>query len=94
MGAHGPEALRSHLLEINVMVINGCLRMDWTFSQDIHHLQTIQQLADDYAEALRALIAHILAPDEVGGFTPSDFPLANLDEDKFSRLANILKELE
>ena len=93
-GAHSPEALRSHLLEINMTVISGCLRMNWTYSQNIHHRQTIQQLADNYAEALRTLIAHILSPDEAGGFTPSDFPLANLDEDKISQITNILDELE
>jgi amino acid adenylation domain-containing protein/non-ribosomal peptide synthase protein (TIGR01720 family) len=94
VGAHSPEALRSHLLVINMMVISGCLRMNWTFSQNVHRHQTIQQLADNNAEALRSLIAHLLSPDEAGGFTPSDFPLANLDEDKISQLANILNELE
>ena len=94
VGAHSPEALRSHLLVINMMVISGCLRMDWTFSQNIYRHQTIQQLADNYAEALRTLIAHVLSPDETRDFTPSDFPLANLDEDKISQLANILNELE
>ena len=94
VGAHSPEALRSHLLEINMIVISGCLHIDWTFSQNIHHRQTIQQLADNYAEALRTLIAHILSPDEAGGFTPSDFPLANLDEEKLSQLSNIINTLK
>jgi non-ribosomal peptide synthase protein (TIGR01720 family) len=91
VGAHSSEALR---LGIYMMVISGCLRMEWTFSQNIHHHQTIQQLADNYAEALRTLIAHILSPDEAGGFTPSDFPLANLDEKKLSQLSNILNTLK
>jgi non-ribosomal peptide synthase protein (TIGR01720 family) len=94
VGAHSPEALRYHLLEINMIVISGCLRVDWTFSQNFHHRQTIQQLANNYAETLRTLIAHVLSPDEAGGFTPSDFPLAKLDEDKLSKLANILNEQE
>jgi amino acid adenylation domain-containing protein/non-ribosomal peptide synthase protein (TIGR01720 family) len=94
MGAHSPEALRSHLLEVNMIVINGCLRMDWNFSQNIHRRETIQQLADNYAEALRTLIAHVLSPDEAGGFTPSDFPLANLDEEKINQIANKLNEPE
>jgi non-ribosomal peptide synthase protein (TIGR01720 family) len=92
MGVHSPEALRSHLLEISMKVLSGCLRMDWTFSQNIHDRQTIQQVADRYAEALRTLIAQILSPDEAGGYTPSDFPLANLDEKKLSQLSNILNE--
>ncbi len=77
-----------------MMVINGCLRMNWTFSQNIHHHQTIQQLANNYAEALRTLIAHVLSSDEAGGFTPSDFPLANLDEDKINQISNMLNEPE
>jgi non-ribosomal peptide synthase protein (TIGR01720 family) len=91
VGAHSSEALR---LGIYMMVISGCLRMEWTFSQNIHHHQTIQQLADNYAEALRTLVAHVLSPDEAGGFTPSDFPLANLDENKFSKLSNKLNALD
>jgi non-ribosomal peptide synthase protein (TIGR01720 family) len=93
-GAQSPEASRSHLIEINMMVINGCLRMKWTFSKNIHHHETIQQLANNYAEALRTLIAHVLSPDESGGFTPSDFPLANLDEDKINQIANKLNDLD
>ena len=88
------DASRSHLLEINMMVISGCLRMDWKFCQNIHHRQTIQQLADNYAKALHTLIAHVLSPNEAGGVTPSDFPLANLDEDKINQIANILNEPE
>ena len=94
VGSHSPKALRSHLLAINMMVINGCLRMDWTFSQNIHRHQTIQQLADNYAEALRILIAHVLSPDETRDFTPSDFPLANLDENKLDQLSKILNTLD
>ena len=38
-----------------------------------------------YMAALRALIAHCQAP-EAGGFTPSDFPLAQLSQDELDEL--------
>jgi microcystin synthetase protein McyA len=39
------------------------------------------------------LIDHCLSP-EAGGFTPSDFPLADLDQQQLDQLANILDALE
>jgi hypothetical protein len=35
-------------------------------------------------EALRELITHCQTPD-AGGYTPSDFPLAQLDQDELDR---------
>jgi non-ribosomal peptide synthase protein (TIGR01720 family) len=35
-------------------------------------------------EALRAVIAHCTTP-EAGGFTPSDFPLAQLDQEELDQ---------
>ena len=63
---------RSHLLEINGMIVEGRLRLDWTYSRNIHRRARIEQLAQDFLEALRACIAHCLSP-VAGGYTPSDF---------------------
>jgi hypothetical protein len=44
-------------------------------------------------EELRALIAHCLSPD-AGGYTPSDFPLANLAQEQLNNLLTGLDEEE
>ncbi len=74
-----PRRDRSHLLEINGVTQRGRLRLDWTYSENLHRRATIERLAQDFVEALRRLIAHCQSP-EVGGYTPSDFPLANVSQ--------------
>ena len=62
----GPEGSnlghRSHLLGINLIVIEGQLQLGWTYSENFHHLTTIESLAQNYTSALRSLIAHCLSP--------------------------------
>ncbi|MGH9332521.1 MAG: condensation domain-containing protein, partial [Vicinamibacteria bacterium] len=83
-----PLAMRLHLLEVMAVVVEGKLRIDFTFSDAIHRRQTIEDLASSYLEALRALIDHCLEP-AAGGYTPSDFALAGLDQ---AQLDELLKE--
>ncbi|MCP4658610.1 MAG: hypothetical protein GY856_24635, partial [bacterium] len=87
--AVAPEGLRSHLLEINGGVSNGCLRMTWAYSENLHRRATIESLAAGFLEALRGLIRHCLSPG-AGGLTPSDFPEAGLDQ---ARIDQLLAEL-
>ncbi|MGH7137308.1 MAG: condensation domain-containing protein, partial [Pirellulales bacterium] len=87
--ARSPRARRSHLIEINAAVFDGCLRVDWTFCRNLHHRETIERLAADFRDRLTALIAHCLSPD-AGAFTPSDFPLARLNDSELDKLANLL----
>ncbi|MEH2211070.1 non-ribosomal peptide synthetase/type I polyketide synthase [Nostoc sp.] len=89
----GPEnslrSHRSHLLEINAFVVGGCLQLDWIYSNNRHQRTTIEGLVENFVAVLRSLIDHCQSPD-VGGYTPSDFPLARLDEDKLSKLAMLI----
>lgn len=84
---------RRYLLEINGSVSNGRLAVEWVYSKNLHRRSTIRALADDFAESLRRLIAECKTP-ESRGVTPSDFPLANLDEDKLSKLYSLLEEID
>ncbi len=83
---HSPRAKRRHLLSVNGAVINGQLKMIWTYGENIYERQTIAGVADGFITALQSLIAHCQSP-EAGGYTPSDFPVANLDQESLSRLA-------
>ncbi len=67
-----PEGNRSYLLEINGFVADGQLQMDWTYSEEIHRRSTVENLAQRFAEALRA-IALASQESETVGCTPSDF---------------------
>ena len=75
---------RSHVLEINAYFRGGKLLIDWIYNTRAHRQTTIERLAESHAEHLRRLIAHCLDTDE-GGYTPSDFPDAGLDQDQLDR---------
>ena len=79
------RALRTHVLDVAASVVNGQLHLFWTFSENLHERATIERLADEYLEALRAVLAHCTAPDS-GGYTPSDFPEAGLSQQELDAL--------
>lgn len=79
---------RDVLLEINARVVSGQLRVDWTYS-NVHHPQTIANLAQEYMVKLRTLINYCTLP-VAGGYTPSDFPQMQLTQ---AELDDLLAEL-
>lgn len=70
---------RQHLIDVAGMVVNNQLQLMITYSTNLHHKSTIEQLANDFTETLHAIIAncHHSAADT---FTPSDFPEAGLSQ--------------
>ncbi len=83
--ATGSGGLRAHLLEIDGGISDGCLRLRWSYSENLHRRATVEGLAAGYLEALRALIDHCLSP-EAGGHTPADFPEARLGQKDLDKL--------
>lgn len=79
--SHSLKGSRRYLLEVNGLVIGSQLQLNWTYSKNVHQRATVEGLAEDFLQALRSLIAHCQSPD-AGGFTPSDFPLAQLDQNE------------
>ncbi|HSN99666.1 MAG TPA: condensation domain-containing protein, partial [Candidatus Nanopelagicales bacterium] len=71
----------------------GRLRLDLGFSAAMHAEQTISMLSAHFIDALRAIIAHCLSP-EAGGYTPSDFSLARLDQSSIDRLVGAGRDVE
>jgi non-ribosomal peptide synthase protein (TIGR01720 family) len=79
------SANRFYLLEINGIIVNEQLQLNWIYSTEIHRRETIETLASDYIEALRSIIAHCQSLEEQK-FTPSDFPRANLSKQNLDKL--------
>ena len=82
---HNPKQKRRHALEINSLVMNDRMEFDFTYSPGLRDEKKIQEFADGFLNALREVIAHCQSPD-AGGRTPSDFPLARLDQASLDRL--------
>nr|AEU11006.1 NpnB [Nostoc sp. 152] len=83
------QGLRSCLLDVNAIITNERLQIDWEYSSNIHHPSTIENIAQEFIETLREIIAHCLSPENVG-YTPTDFPLAKLNQ---LELDGMLKKL-
>ncbi|MNE96323.1 Linear gramicidin synthase subunit B [compost metagenome] len=63
----------------------GELELDFSFSREAFHQPTIKALVDACEQELQAIIDHCLDPAH-GGATPSDFPLAGLDQAQLDAL--------
>ncbi|NJC74316.1 amino acid adenylation domain-containing protein, partial [Planosporangium thailandense] len=80
-----PDTPRAHILEIVGRVEDRCLELSWFYSEHLHRESTVQLLAERMVDALREIIVHCAQPS-AGGRTPSDFPLARLDQAAVDRL--------
>ena len=90
---HGRRRERPYLLDFSGYVAGGRLQVAWAYSENLLDRSRVSALAEDFLAALRSLIAHCLSP-EAGGYTPSDFPLAALDQATVDRLAAEMGEIE
>ena len=70
---------------ISGFVAGGRLQIDWTYSVNVHRSATVEQLAGNYLQSLREIVRHC-AEAEAGGFTPSDFPAAELSQEELDQL--------
>ncbi|HEY4592040.1 MAG TPA: condensation domain-containing protein, partial [Thermoanaerobaculia bacterium] len=92
--AFAPETVRNALGEapasrpafsIDALVVDGRLRVSWTWDPGRHLPATAERLAQGFLAEIEALVEHCLSPG-AGGFTPSDFPLAALSQEDLDRL--------
>jgi amino acid adenylation domain-containing protein/non-ribosomal peptide synthase protein (TIGR01720 family) len=79
------QGTRTHLIAIDGIVLEGRLQLDWTYSENVHRRATIENLTQNFIAALRGIIHHCLSSR--GGYTPSDFPLAKLNQKQLERLS-------
>ncbi len=84
-----PENPRTHLIEINALVRDGRLRVDWTFSESCHHRETIRHLASTYLDVLREFLDHCVNREGTS-YSPSDFPLADIDQTSIDHVVDAL----
>ncbi|MCS7475599.1 non-ribosomal peptide synthetase [Umezawaea endophytica] len=88
-----PDTPRPHLLDVVGAVEDKCLRLTWYFSDEVHDESTVRGLAEAMATALREVVEHCALPG-AGGRTPSDFPLAGLDQAAVDRLVGDGRDVE
>lgn len=84
---------RPYLLDVSGSVAGGQLHLAWAYSRAVHLRETIQRVAEEFLQQLRAIVSHCLEPD-AGGYTTSDFPLARLDQIEIDRLLGSDRNIE
>ena len=89
MPMRSPRGSRRYLLEINGSVSEGRLRLSWNYSANRHTAARVERLANEFIERLRKLIDHCVNL-EARGYTPSDFPEAELSQKELDELTTEL----
>ena len=90
---HGPINQRRYAIELNAMVLEGRLQFEWTWLPSRLSASTVESIAEAMIERLRAIMRHCQSP-EAGGFSPSDFPLAGLDQAQLDQLVGRDHDIE
>ncbi|MFL6293499.1 MAG: amino acid adenylation domain-containing protein, partial [Thermoanaerobaculia bacterium] len=90
-GTGGEAVPGRHLFAVDLMVLDDRLRASWTWDPGRHLPATAERLARGFLAELEALAAHCLS--EAGGYSPSDFPLAGLDQAALDRLDRGVEDL-
>ncbi|MEH2156362.1 MAG: amino acid adenylation domain-containing protein [Nostoc sp.] len=70
---------RDHLFDINALVVEGKLGIEWTYDSHIHTRSTVEKLAQSYIQSIRSIIEHCQLKEN-RGCTPSDFPDTQLNQ--------------
>jgi non-ribosomal peptide synthase protein (TIGR01720 family) len=74
------QQTRRYAIEIIGFIREGKLQFDWVYSRQQYQQKTIAQLANNFQQGLKEIINHCRLPN-IGGYTPSDFELGNLNQD-------------
>lgn len=88
-----PQGPLANALAVDGQVRDGQLHLDWTFSRERFSRDSIEQLVALYREQLEQLIAYC-SDENNAGLTPSDFPLAGLNQAQLDALAIPAREIE
>jgi amino acid adenylation domain-containing protein/non-ribosomal peptide synthase protein (TIGR01720 family) len=91
--SRGKLGRRKYLIEIDGAVRNGRLQVELVYSNELHRQQTIKAVAESLIRRLRKLIEHCVLR-EVREYTPSDFPLARLNERQLAQIQRTAGPIE
>ena len=84
-GMRAANSPRSHLLDVNALVVDGRLHLEWRYAPQVHPHALVSELARQFQQRLSTLLDHCLAP-AMGRATASDFADSGLSDDEFMGL--------
>lgn len=86
-----PKNHRNYLIDISGSIAGGKLQVEFKYSANLHRSETIERFANYFLSELQGIIAHCKSSD-AGGFTPSDFTLAKLNQKKLDKVLQKLNK--
>ncbi|WP_227104398.1 non-ribosomal peptide synthetase [Chromobacterium rhizoryzae] len=90
-GARSGGMRRRYALDVVAQVHEGRLRVDWLYNAGLQAADAMTALAERFRAELDAVLTHCLSPQS-GGLTPSDLPLAHLDQNDIDEVLQLLNE--
>jgi microcystin synthetase protein McyA len=80
-------------MDITASIVQGQLRIDWSYRTEAYSRSTVQNLVNGYRDALLRLIVCCKSTN-ARRYTPSDFPEANLSQQELDNLLNEIDGIE
>jgi non-ribosomal peptide synthase protein (TIGR01720 family) len=81
VGAHcSPRGGRTHLIDVNALIVDGTLRCEWHHGTKIHRADTLRRLAEELLTQLRALMAATPAPGTGNRYDLAGASTADVDQ--------------
>ena len=80
-----PQNKRAHLIDFIGIVSDGELKTQWIYSDKFHRQSTMEELSQLFIDRLQNILTCCLE-SKSRNYTPSDFPLAQLDQTMLDRL--------
>jgi len=84
-----PQAVQRYRFEVNAMVVDGRLQLDWSYDANRDPHSEVEKLASTQLEHLTSLIM-LCQSGETAPAAASDFPLADLGKKDLDKLAALL----
>jgi non-ribosomal peptide synthase protein (TIGR01720 family) len=99
LGGGAPaEMAAPHLLELAAMITDGPdgprLQLTIMWPQRLLSPAAVDDLVAGWQSMLGGIATHLAATDSGGGQTPSDFPLADIDQDELDELEMLAHQIE
>ncbi|MDB9318577.1 non-ribosomal peptide synthetase [Nodularia spumigena] len=85
-----PLNARRYVLNINAWIAQSQLQIQLRYSHNLHDKATIEYLAKEFIKTLQAIIQHCQSAEN-GGYTPSDFAGARLNQQQLDKILNKLQ---
>ncbi|HKG78523.1 MAG TPA: condensation domain-containing protein, partial [Pyrinomonadaceae bacterium] len=80
-----PRGRRRYLLDVSSNVVDGQLQVTVLYSREIHRVERMTELVNQYMTQLRRIIEHC-REQQAASYTPSDFPQARLSQAGLNKL--------